>query len=103
MKLAITTRLSKVPAVVERSVDDELLLVPINPSTRSGKNDKISIVMLNKTAAAVWQALDGERTTAQIAHLLVGRFQVDEETASVDTLSCLEDFIELGLVREAGR
>ncbi|RLB56362.1 MAG: hypothetical protein DRI34_09210 [Deltaproteobacteria bacterium] len=103
MRLAETARVIKALQVVARTIDDELLLVPIGSSSPSEKNDKISIVLLNKTAAAVWQALDGKRTAAQIASLLVERFLVDERTARDDTLSCLDDFLEIGLVKEAGR
>jgi len=55
-------------------------------------------VLLNSTAAAVWAALDGRRTVAEIAARLAVRFGAEPQQVAADVAAAIVKFDELGLL-----
>ena len=58
-------------------------------------------LVLNPSAAATLELVDGERSLADIAKLLVARFEVDEEQARQDVRELLERLAQRRLIVEA--
>jgi hypothetical protein len=96
--LELKTRYRRSESVAHRQIADEVLLVPIR--TDPGQN--LKIYTLNKTAAAIWDWLDGERDLSQLLVLLCGRFQVEEGTALRDLEDCCLDLEAFGAIERVG-
>jgi hypothetical protein len=58
------------------------------------------IHQLNATATHVWERCDGRHDVNDIAAQLVGRFEVDEATATSDAAALLEQFARAGLLQD---
>lgn len=71
-------------------IDDELLL--FHPS-------QTTIIYCNPTASLVWQLCDGERTVADIIHLLKEAYPEAQETLTVDIQASLDQFAQQGAIR----
>jgi pyrroloquinoline quinone biosynthesis protein D len=57
-------------------------------------------LVLNPSAAATLELVDGERSLADIATMLVERFEVDEEQAQEDVRQLLERLAQRRLIVE---
>lgn len=88
----LSTCYQKVPSVVGRRIEDEVILVPI------GRNigDLQNIYTLNEVAACVWEAIDGNRTLAEVVDVIIQEFDVDRERAELDTLEFAGQLVEIG-------
>jgi len=72
--------------MVGRPIAGEYVLVPL-----VGRGaDVDSILNLNRLGAFIWEALDGERTGAEVVDAIVARFEVETKEAARD----YEEFIE---------
>ena len=56
-------------------------------------------VLLNGTAAFLWEKLDQPRTLDQLTDQLLETFEVSREQARMDIAAMLEDFTQQGLIR----
>ncbi len=72
-----------------RRVQDEVLIV-------ATQGNRLSV--LNDTAARVWELLDHDASSAEIARTLSQEFEVDEETARADAERLLTELLERNLV-----
>lgn len=88
------TRYRRSESVAHRQIADEVLLVPI----RTDPGQKVKIYTLNRTAAAIWEWLDGERDLSQLLVLLCGRFEVQEQAARNDLEACCQDLEAFGAI-----
>ena len=59
-------------------------------------------VLLNHTAAMVWEALDGVRSTAEIAAELAVQFRAEPAQVVADVVDAIASFDELGLLESPG-
>ena len=84
----------KSESVVFRKIGDECILVPI----RQGVGDLDSIYTLNRTAARIWELLDGKRSVVEISELLAEEYDVLSEKAERDALDHLLELVRLGMV-----
>jgi hypothetical protein len=84
--------------IVGRRIGGELVLVPI---LQRG-TDADAIFHLNKTAAFVWEQLDGERDLVEIASLMTGRFDVELARAQAECAELMETLKSLGAVTCVG-
>jgi hypothetical protein len=75
--------------LVEREVDDELLLL----DTRADL-----IHRLNPTAAFIWRTLDDAESPEHIASLLAQRFDVPESVAQCDAIATVNTLRTQGLL-----
>ena len=83
------------PDFVHRRIADELLIVPI----ASNFGDLESIFTLNEVGARIWDLLDGERSVADIATVIVDEYAVDQETAAQDVAEFLDQLESIGAVK----
>jgi hypothetical protein len=74
-------------------VEGELLVINFETSYYYGPN---------RTASAVWGLLGSPRSTAAITEVLAGPFKTDAETIRTEVGRLLNEFLEEGLVMEAG-
>jgi hypothetical protein len=84
----ITGSISRSDNVVWRRVDNDIVVIPQNGQ---------QIIVLNKTAAVIWEMLDGECEIEYISTCLSERFDVSKEKARFDTVSIIETFIQNGI------
>ncbi|MGW4272667.1 PqqD family protein [Streptomyces sp. SID10815] len=54
---------------------------------------------LSESASFIWKQIDGRRSVGDIGRLLAGEYEIDEETAIVDTKEILEFLAANGSVR----
>lgn len=94
-KVSGRTRFVKDEEIVSRSIEGETVLVPI----REKMGDLGSIYTLNRTAARIWELIDGKRGVAAIARQIVREFDVEDRKAESDLLSLLTELEEIGAVR----
>jgi len=71
--------------MIAREIDNELILMP-NYKSHAEKNEMYT---LNKTAAAMWNLIDGRRTLQEISDELCSRYSGSRQTIEAD----LEEFI----------
>ncbi len=59
------------------------------------------LISLNDSAAYLWQEVVGKDfTVAQLAELLMSKYDVDQELAIKDATAVAESWIKIGLVKE---
>lgn len=62
-------------------------------------SDLTRIISLNESSLYLWQAIDGKDfDTGSLADLLVGRYDIDRQTALADAGRWVEKLAECGLV-----
>lgn len=67
--------LKKNPDIVSRTIDDEIILMPIYKSS-----DEINcIYTLNDAGSRIWQLIDGRRSVAKIRTMLFKEFEATEK------------------------
>jgi len=86
---------SKNPDVIFRKIADEFVLVPI----RQKAIDLKSIYTMNETAACIWEAVDGVKTSAQIGEHLAGAFDASLAQTGADVNEILAQFEALGFIK----
>lgn len=95
----LSTVFARSDRMVGRRVADEYILVPI-----VGHGAELDgIYNLSRVGAAIWELLDGRRSGAEVIEALVGRFDVDRETAEADYAAFLAKLVSIRAVDPAGR
>jgi hypothetical protein len=79
----------KNPALAWREIDDETVIISPNDSVMHELND---------TGSFLWKNIDGKKSAAELAELLVENYEVAPETALSDTQSLLEEMSSRKLV-----
>jgi hypothetical protein len=83
----LSSILSHSPSVVTTRTGNEYVLVPIANNIA----DMNSMYTLNETGAFIWELIDGKRTVGEIISELVKEFDIDNDTASADVISFIDD------------
>jgi Coenzyme PQQ synthesis protein D (PqqD) len=81
----------KNPALAWREVDDDTIIISPNESLMHELND---------TGSFLWKNIDGQKSAAQLADLLVAAYEVSPEIALADTESLLQELSSRKLVVE---
>jgi len=81
------------PALAWREIDEETVI--ISP-------DESMMHELNDTGSFIWKHVDGHRSAAEIAQLLVADYAVSPEVALTDTESLLDEMSARQLLLPAG-
>lgn len=77
-------------SVLSREVAEELVIVDMQKGLYHG---------LNKVGAEIWQAMDGERTLAEITDVLTARYpDVERATLEADALALTQALLDNELV-----
>jgi hypothetical protein len=79
----------KNPALAWREIDDETVIISPNDSVMHELND---------TGSFLWKNIDGKRSAAELAELLVENYEVAPDVALSDTQSLLEEMSSRKLV-----
>ena len=77
------------PALAWREIDNETVIISPNDSVMHELND---------TGSFLWKNIDGKRSAADLAELLVQSYEVTPDVALSDTQSLLEDMSARKLV-----
>jgi hypothetical protein len=91
------SRFRRSESVAQRVICDEVLIIPI----RSDPSDKLGVFTLNRTAAFIWELLDGRRTLEDLRVALCAHFEVGPERARVDIETCCSELLECGVLERA--
>ena len=75
------------PSVVTRKTGNEYVLVPITNNIA----DMDSVYTLNEPGAFIWEQIDGEKSVEEIIVALSFEYNIDNQTATNDTLSFIEN------------
>lgn len=90
---------TKHPDYVQRDVAGECILVPI----RRTLTEANSIYVLNETGAALWNRIDGRRTTQEIITDFCGEYEVAVDQLAKDFTSLLDDLLSIRAIEEMTR
>lgn len=85
------TVLKKNPDIVARVIDDETILMPIYKTS----DDINCIYTLNKSAALIWDAIDGKKTIGQIKAMVSKEFDSKPEEIDKEISDLLKDLKEI--------
>jgi len=80
--------------IVCRKVMEETMLVPISGDL--AKMDEL--YALNETSAFIWQALDGNRSVADIGTMLEQRYDASPAVVTADLLKTINSLLGAGLL-----
>lgn len=90
LQVNLDARLAVNPNLVLRIEDDDCALL-FDP-------DNGRVQMLNSTAVAIWQRLDGKRSLRQVVDALVDEYDGVDEAAVGQILNLVENLSQLGAV-----
>jgi len=80
----------KDPETIYRLVDDEPVIIPLRSDV--DVNDLGAFYILkNKTAAYIWELIDGKRSVEQIIDSVLKKFQVNPEKAKTDVVCFVKE------------
>lgn len=97
--MTLTAIYSKHPDYVQRDVAGECILVPI----RRTLTEANSIYVLNETGAALWNRIDGRRTTQDIVADFCNEYAVATDQLAKDFAALLDDLLSIQAVEEIAR
>jgi len=83
-------RLRRADNVICREIDNEIVAI---------KDDGLTVHVLNKTAARIWEMCDVNLGPDEMAAKLCERYDVSPERASADVRSALAKMMEKGLLK----
>lgn len=89
MSTAPSVLWQKNPALAWREIDDETVIISPNDSVMHE---------LNNTGSFLWKNIDGKKSAAELAELLVASYEVTPDIALSDTQSLLEEMSSRKLV-----
>lgn len=89
------TIVSKNPDIVTRVIDEETILIPIYKTSE----DINCIYTLNKSAAAVWDLINGKRSIGAIKKEVLKKFDTSPEALEKEMEELLKDLSEIKAVR----
>jgi hypothetical protein len=89
MSTAPSVLWQKNPALAWREIDEETVIISPNDSVMHELND---------TGSFLWKNIDGKKSAAELAELLVASYEVTPDIALSDTQSLLEEMSSRKLV-----
>ena len=78
-----------------QQVVDEVVLVPLQPEPGQAQ----SCYVMNVTAGAVWELIDGERRVSDIADHFADEYQITVDQAETDLIALFQHLETIGAVR----
>jgi hypothetical protein len=75
------------PNIVSKKTGNEYVLVPLADNIA----DMNRLFTLNETGAFIWELIDGKKNVEEIVELFTEEFDIDQETATNDVLSFIEN------------
>lgn len=85
----------KNPNMVERKIEDEIVLVPIKKDAA----DLDAIYNLNNvTSIRIWELIDGKKSVREIENKILEEFDVSEKDLENDLQEFIQDLEEIGAI-----
>ncbi len=81
---------------VMRDIAGDTVIVPVGASALSYNG----MITVTKSGAALWKALETGCSREELIQILLDHFDVDYDTAAVDTDNFLTNLSSLGLIEE---
>lgn len=91
----LNTVITQSPSIVTRKTGNEYVLVPIANNIA----DMDSVYTLNETGAFLWEQIDGKKSVKDLIEALINEYDIDEETASRDVMSFIEEMHKYLIIR----
>jgi methyltransferase-like protein len=85
----MANRVSQAKDVIWRRVGDDVVFI---------NEDEMSLHVLNKTAAFIWDMCDGTRNIDDITNNICERFEVSFKEAHEDVKSTIKALTKLGII-----
>ena len=82
------------PGFLLRKIVDELILVPVGTNVSLFKG----VVLLNHVSSFLWEKLQSPVSREDLLAMLLEEYDIDEQTASADLGSILEQFRQLDII-----
>lgn len=92
----LTKRFKKSSNIVDRLIDDEVIIIPINSKLSS----QSYVYNLDPAGAKIWQLIDGKNTVANIREHMTETTDVTCEQAEGDLIEFLKDLESAGVIEE---
>jgi hypothetical protein len=89
MNTPVSVTWQKNPALAWREIDDETVIISPNDSVMHELND---------TGSFLWKNIDGKKSAAELAELLVENYEVTPDIALSDAQALLEEMSSRKLV-----
>jgi hypothetical protein len=86
----VTTGVSRIEDFIWRRIGDEIVVIT---------EDGLSLHVLNKTAAYIWELCDGKNDLDEIVRSICERFEVSAEDARADVNDVMNQLEGLGLIK----
>ena len=86
--------LNKAEGIISRRVGDEIVVI---------KDDGLSVHLLNKTAAIIWEKYSDTSEPDTIASALCERFEITLDEARRDVEDTIKQLEEIGLLKKCQR
>ena len=81
--------------VVAREIEGDMIIVPLVAGIGDADDE---LYTLNETGKAIWQALDGQKTLAQVAESLTHEFADPSDELSADVLGFATEMVQRGIL-----
>jgi len=86
--------LKKNPDIVSREIEGEIILLPIYKTS-----EEINcIYTLNKSAAKIWELIDGKRTIKEMAEIILEKFDTTSEEIDKKLTDIIKDLEDINAV-----
>ncbi len=85
-------RMARAEDTIWREIEGEIVVI---------KDDSLSVHVLNKTAARIWEMCGGDIGPDEIAANLCERYDVSFKQASTDVRNVTAKMMEIGLLKRA--
>ncbi|GAC1651979.1 MAG: hypothetical protein NVS4B3_13540 [Gemmatimonadaceae bacterium] len=92
--------IARAPGFIGRSVGGEFVLVPTGGAAGVGGVVGLDFLVLNATAASLWQKLAQPSTTEELARHLTSSYGISTERAQADVTQFLEALAPLAAIRK---
>jgi hypothetical protein len=86
----VKNRIAWTDDIVWRRIGDEIAAI---------RDDGLSVNLMNKTAAHIWEMCNGENGADEIVASLCERFDVSAEEARADVIDVIRKMEEIGIVK----
>jgi len=86
----LNSRLVKNEDIAWRQIEDDAILIDM---------DEEEVTHFNAVAAQIWDALDGEKSVAEIIDFICGQFEVGKDKAKKDVLAFLKKLFQREIVK----
>lgn len=91
-RISHNSSLIRVSDLIYNEIDGEVVILSINNG---------EYYNLNKTGSELWNILEAQHSFIEIIDYLVSKYDINRIDCETDTLECLEDMIDNGIIKYA--